>query len=1089
MKKIGYLLLVALLAVLMLVSCGGEEECAHSFSAATCTTPEICTLCGIEQGVANGHNLVKGAVHTPTCATDGYTDYACSECDFTEIGDKITMLGHKLTKGTVHAPTCTTDGYTEYACSECDFTVVDDKIGAIGHSFGEWVNNDEVKLCDKVSVLTRSCQSCGATEVENSTPSTHSLVFHSGVEPTCTENGYEDYNTCENCDYTTFEEILAAHAYTESVIPPTCTEQGYTTHTCSRCGDSYNDSIENATDHTLVFHEGKPSTCTENGYKDYNTCENCDYTTFEEILAAHTYTETVLPPTCLDGGYTTHTCSRCGHSYNDKFENATGHTMGAWYQSSDATTTSDGEMRSSCLNCAYYETKGLTVVATGNFGKGTTPTDSAIWTLYENGTLKIKGEGATFDCGWNGASQPFKEYRDRITKLVIGEGITENTKGDFANLSNLTAVEFPTTFKKINTNAFMDSFKKGITSITIPKQVTYIGTFIFGYYATNNATFTDIIIENPDITFYTNPSSPTNEISIFNRGNHNKEITLYSYGPENNVSAYAKKIGAAYVDLNAEISGSAGNLAYKFFDGELTINAKDVSTVVKMPDKAPWLDLIDKGDVITLKIGEGITEIPSEYFSDYTALKSISLSDTVTSIGSGAFSTSSACNSPLAVHFSNNVSTLGSEIFKNRSSVTVHAFSGTAAETYTEQGVTVLLQKVFRLLLLGNSLSLDAADNSGGGTASILYDIIKSMLGENSFVEIATLYSGARTAAWHATMARDEVSAYQFSIISDETDGKWSVISTSCTSKYGLEYADWDVVTIQPYGNETLTGVDDATTGTTNSYKDPEFLPLSVSLPFLLNYIKANSAKSEIYYYLTWASSQSAWMNTGATTYSGMVDVAISAISNSGKNASFSGIIPVGTAIQNARSTYLSLLRYDNSADVQKNLQRDNVHLSLHLGRYIAALTFAEILVPASLRAPDYDLPTVTDSPTAGSLPIGYTEIARKAVNAAVASASLDGAEKYRPTTISGYETDPSAIHASKVSAMSFKGLKATDAASLIAAIKEIAASGAPEGAVITVTVNGTPTFTSTPSAFSATVTVRYGYMEASVQISGTVTI
>ena len=71
MKKIGYLLLVALLAVLMLVSCGGEEECAHSFSAATCTTPEICTLCGIEQGSATGHKLVKGTVHAPTCTTDG----------------------------------------------------------------------------------------------------------------------------------------------------------------------------------------------------------------------------------------------------------------------------------------------------------------------------------------------------------------------------------------------------------------------------------------------------------------------------------------------------------------------------------------------------------------------------------------------------------------------------------------------------------------------------------------------------------------------------------------------------------------------------------------------------------------------------------------------------------------------------------------------------------------------------------------------------------------------------------------------------------------------------------------------------------
>ena len=72
---------------------------------------------------------------------------------------------------------------------------------------------------------------------------------------------------------------------------------------------------------------------------------------------------------------------------------------------------------------------------------------------------------------------------------------------------------------------------------------------------------------------------------------------------------------------------------------------------------------------------------------------------------------------------------------------------------------------------------------------------------------------------------------------------------------------------------------------------------------------------------------------------------------------------------------------------------------------------------------------------------------------------------------------------------MSFKGLKATDAASLTEAIKAIAENGAPEGTEITVTLDSTPTFTSSATAFSATVTVRYGYMQVSVEIQGTVTI
>ena len=968
------LLLLILCAVLLLASCGADnEECAHSWQSATCTEAAACELCGIRQGEP---------------------------------------LGHTLVKGTVHAPTCTEGGYTEYSCSACGFTAIDDEISELGHSFGEWVNNDDIKLCDKVSVLTRACSACGTTEVESSEPASHKLVSH----------------------------------------------------------------------------EGKSATCTEDGYEEYYTCENCDYTTFEVIPKGHNYVDSVLPPTCLDGGYTTHTCSLCGDSYNDGLEDATGHTMGAWYEASDATTTHDGEMRSSCLNCSHYETKGLTVLTTGNFGKSTTatPTASVTYTLYENGTLKIKGTGATFGCGWNGANQPFKEYRDRITKLVIGEGITENTGGDFANLQNLTSVEFPTTFTKINTNAFMDSFKKGVTSITIPKEVTYLGCFIFGYYATDNAKFTDIIIENPDIIFYTNPSNTKNELCVFNRGDHNSEITLYSYGASNNVSAYAQKIGAAYVDLDAEITGTAGDISYRFFEGELTVSA--VGTAAALPSDAPWLQFIDKNEVRTITVGEGIADIPADYFTDYTSLEKVVLSEGVSSVSDRAFAVSTTSTAPLTVYLSEGITALGEDIFKNRSGVTVHAFAGTSAEDYEEDGVTVLLQKVFRLLLLGNSLSLDAADNSGGGTESDLYNIIKAMLGENSYVEIGTLYSGARTAAWHATMARDEAAAYQFSVISDDTDGKWSVISTSCTSKFGLTYADWDVVTVQPYGNETLTGVDDTTTGISNSYKDEAFLPLSVSLPFLLDYVAEYSENSSIYYYLTWGSSTSASMNTGAAKYSSMVDVAITAAAYKGENASFSGIIPVGTAVQNARTTYLGLLNCDDANDTQKNLQRDNVHLSLHVGRYIAALTFAEVLVPETMRAADYELPGVSDSDAVGELPVGYTEIARRAVSAAVASISADGSQKYRPTGIPGYETDPSALFATAISAMSFDGLKASDEAALIAAIKAAASQGAPEGTVIDVVVDSVPNFSAASATFSATVTVRYGYMTVSVQISGTVT-
>ncbi len=59
---------------------------------------------------------------------------------------------------------------------------------------------------------------------------------------TCTDEGLER-RTCENCFASETRKIEAlAHDYIDEVTPPTSNEQGYTTHTCSRCADTYIDS-------------------------------------------------------------------------------------------------------------------------------------------------------------------------------------------------------------------------------------------------------------------------------------------------------------------------------------------------------------------------------------------------------------------------------------------------------------------------------------------------------------------------------------------------------------------------------------------------------------------------------------------------------------------------------------------------------------------------------------------------------------------------------------------------------------------------------------------------------------------------------
>ena len=86
------------------------------------------------------------------------------------------------------------------------------------------------------------------------------------------------------------EEEECEHEYISEVTEPTCEEQGYTTHTCTKCGDSYKDSYTDALGHT--WNEGevtKEATCTEDGEMTF-TCETCGETKTEKIEApGHTF--------------------------------------------------------------------------------------------------------------------------------------------------------------------------------------------------------------------------------------------------------------------------------------------------------------------------------------------------------------------------------------------------------------------------------------------------------------------------------------------------------------------------------------------------------------------------------------------------------------------------------------------------------------------------------------------------------------------------------------------------------------------------------------------------------------------------------
>ena len=150
-------------------------------------------------------------------------------------------------------------------------------------------------------------------------PAQHDFVYHKAKTATCKEIGWGVYKTCKNCDYTDYQEIpaLKHDLKQHAAKAPTCTEKGWNAYdTCSRCDYTTYAELP-ALKHDLVQHEAKAPTCTEKGWDAYETCSRCDHTTYAELPALNhdLVRHDAQAPTCTEKGWNAYeTCSRCDHT-------------------------------------------------------------------------------------------------------------------------------------------------------------------------------------------------------------------------------------------------------------------------------------------------------------------------------------------------------------------------------------------------------------------------------------------------------------------------------------------------------------------------------------------------------------------------------------------------------------------------------------------------------------------------------------------------------------------------------------------------------------------------------------------------------
>ena len=320
--------------------------------AAAETVPVYCAFCGIrEEREARRYEKYDSTYHK-VCVD------ACQNCH------KDGNVGHlQVHTGGTQTPTCTTGKICEKCGAEYDIP---------GHAWGEWTPNGDgthTRICtnpncdakeenvpcggdpNATCIRPGTCTTCGGSYYGG-----HDLVHFRAKAPTCTEIGWDAYDRCIRCGYTTRKELPAQHDLEQHAAKaPTCTEKGWDAYeTCSRC--DYTTYAElSALNHDFVHHEAKAPTCTEKGWTAYETCNNCDYTTYAELSALNhdLVQHAAKAPTCTGIGWNAYdTCSRCDHTTYQEIP-ALNHDL-VHHDAKAATCTEKGwDAYDTCSRCDY----------------------------------------------------------------------------------------------------------------------------------------------------------------------------------------------------------------------------------------------------------------------------------------------------------------------------------------------------------------------------------------------------------------------------------------------------------------------------------------------------------------------------------------------------------------------------------------------------------------------------------------------------------------------------------------------------------------------------------------------------------------
>ena len=354
-----------------------STKCKHAWRASYSTTCDICgAICGaLSDGFIWMYNASTGCLEisgkgTMPSTNSGYgKPWSSYSNNITSIviGEGITSISESAFSGlsrvtSISIPsTVTTIGKSVYSGSNLVSVVVPGKVtsmdngafyyGTIIHYLGKEGNlglvgtspsRPTIHYCEATAAVDATCTADGVSEAwycatcdkkvagGEVIPASHTIVKVEAKAPTCTEIGWDAYEYCTACDYTTYAEKAALDhdIVIDEAVAATCTETGLTAgQHCSRCDAmTIAQEVVPALNHkdTLVEVDAKAPTCTEIGWDAYEYCTACDYSTYTE-KAALNHKDTLVQveakaPTCTEIGWDAYEyCTACDYStYTEK---------------------------------------------------------------------------------------------------------------------------------------------------------------------------------------------------------------------------------------------------------------------------------------------------------------------------------------------------------------------------------------------------------------------------------------------------------------------------------------------------------------------------------------------------------------------------------------------------------------------------------------------------------------------------------------------------------------------------------------------------------------------------------------------------